>query len=103
MKQNKKGSLNSLAMKLIQDHMPCGECFRCLDLAVSRVFNQKTTPEACRHLWAVLSARVAAKGWNATKDEFEKLARRGFLDIHRPFVETTVRGLMSKLLIAEAA
>lgn len=99
----KQQRAHAQVVALFHSNLPCGACFSCLEKAVCKVFGKKTSSEACRHLWAVLSACVETKGCNATKHEFEKLAGRYFPDTHSPLVEDTVRGLMSKRVIAEAA
>lgn len=99
----KKQIAHAQVVQLFHPTLHCGGCFTSLDTAVSRVFNNTTTPDACRHLWAVLSACVQVKGWNATKLKFEKLAGRYFPETHSPFIAETVRGLMSKFLVVEAA
>lgn len=104
MKQNGKGSAHSQVVALFQPRMPCGECSKCLNLAVSRVFKSKNpTPGECRHLWAVLTACVRKRGWDATRREFDRAACSHFHNDNAFAVRDVVGTLMSRVRIEEAA
>ena len=103
-KNIRKRSAHSQVVALFQSNAPCGECLTCLGKAVNAVCHaENATPDACRHLWAVVSACVEAKGWEATRDEFIALARPHFQGAAEPYVKEMVCGLMSMLSTAAAA
>lgn len=104
MKQIEKRSAHRHVVALFQAHTPCGECSKCLALAVSRVFKSKDpTPEECRHLWAVLIACVHKHGWDATRREFECAACSHFRYDGALAARDVVGMLMTKILVEEAA
>lgn len=101
---NSKQSAHNQVVALFQSHTPCGQCTKCLDKAVRRVFETNNpTPDACRHLWAVLSACVVKNGLHPTRTEFEALACRHFRKDTSSMVRELVWMLMSNLSIAKAA
>lgn len=99
-----KRSVHNRFVAHFQSHMPCGQCTNYVDSAVRRVFEpDEAVPSPCRYLWAVLSACVEKKGWDATLIELEALACRHLQADATAWVGNTVQNIMSNLSIAEAA
>jgi len=103
-KNIRKRSAHGQVVALFQSNLACGECFACLGKAVNAVCHaENEKPDACRHLWAVITACVEAHGWEATRDEFIALARPHFQGAAGPYVKEMVCGLMSMLSTSVAA
>lgn len=99
-----KRSVHNELVAHFQSRTLCGQCTNCVDRAVRRVFEpDEAVPSPCRYCWAVLSASVEKKGWDATLIQFEALACRHLQAEVTAWVGNTGWNIMANLSNAEAA